>query len=319
MSPEKTKIDEKFLEILSLHTAGSPVDEDIKWTNLTLNQICEKMTEANAPVTRYQAKQLLKRHKFVRRTMRKSRTMKEVKNRNKQFIKIAKLRKEYEDAGDPIISIDSKKKEYIGDFYREGSFYGTVPQYVYDHDFNSFADGVVIPHGIYDVRRNEGHITIGTSKDTSEFCCDNLEKWWLEIGKLHYPNAIRLLVLCDGGGSNSSRHYIFKEDLQKLSNKLGIKIRIAHYPPYTSKYNPIEHRMFCHVTRACLGVVFSSVEIVKDLIAQTKTTTGLRVTVSINDKVYKTKRKYSKGFKENMKIRFDEVLGCWNYYAFPIP
>ena len=123
--------------------------------------------------------------------------------------------------------------------------------------------------------------------------------------------------MADGGGSNSSRHYIFKEDLQKLSNEIGIEIRMAHYPPYTSKYNPIEHRLFCHITSACKGVVFSSVDVVKSLVDKTSTSTGLKVLSTIKNKVYATGRKVRENFKENMKIVFDDYLGKWNYKAVP--
>jgi Rhodopirellula transposase DDE domain len=124
-------------------------------------------------------------------------------------------------------------------------------------------------------------------------------------------------MLADGGGSNSSRHYIFKEDLQKLANEIGIEIRIAHYPPYTSKYNPIEHKLFCHVTRACAGAVFTSIEVAKWFIDQTSTSKGLKVFTSINDKVYKTARKATEDFRKNIPIVFDEYLGKWNYRAIP--
>jgi hypothetical protein len=188
---------------------------------------------------------------------------------------------------------------------------------VYDHDFNTFSNGVVIPHGIYDVKHNEGYITLGNSKDTSEFCCDCIRDWWEEYGKENYNQANSILVLADGGGSNSSRHYIFKEDLQKMVNEIGIEIRMAHYPPYTSKYNPIEHRLFCHVTAACKGTVFSSIDVVKSLVDKTSTSKGLKVVSAIKDKVYATTRKVSQKFKENMKIRFDDYLGKWNYRAIP--
>jgi len=186
-----------------------------------------------------------------------------------------------------------------------------------DHDFNSFADGVVVPHGIYDVKRNEGYITLGISKDTSEFCCECIKDWWVNYGKNNYPLGDSILALADGGGSNSSRHYIFKEDLQKLAHEIGIEIRMAHYPPYTSKYNPIEHRLFCHVTKACKGTVFSNVEVVKSLVDKTSTSTGLKVFSSIKNKVYATARKVSESFKENMSIVFDDYLGKWNYTAIP--
>ena len=170
---------------------------------------------------------------------------------------------------------------------------------------------------MYDISRNIGYITIGTSGDTSEFACASIRRWWLDYGQIEYKGHTQILILCDGGGSNSSRHYIFKEDLQKLSNELKIEIRIAHYPPYTSKYNPIEHRLFPHITRALQGVVFTSVELVNNLITQTKTATGLKVFSSVLDKVFETGRKYAEGFKDNMKIQFDDYLPNWNYVAVP--
>lgn len=217
----------------------------------------------------------------------------------------------------PIISIDTKKKEQLGNFYRDGKLYTQEEIVVNDHDFSSFGKGPVIPHGIYDSKENDCYMTIGTSKDTSEFACDNIKSWWYEIGRNRYPNASSILILADGGGSNSSRHYIFKEDLQKLADEIGIEIRIAHYPPYTSKYNPIEHRVFCHITRACQGVVFKTLKLVKELIAKTKTTTGLNVMARINDKIYETGKKASEEFREKMPIIFDDFLGKWNYRAVP--
>jgi len=243
--------------------------------------------------------------------------MKRVEHRNEQFENIVRLKAEYVAAGNPVVSIDTKKKEYLGNFYRDGHLYTTEEIQVYDHDFNSQALGVVIPHGIYDMQRNTGYINLGISHDTGEFACDCVRNWWVNQGRFAYPNATSILVLCDGGGSNSSRHYIFKQDLQALADELGIDIRIAHYPPYTSKYNPIEHRLFPHVTRACQGVVFTSVELVKDLMQKTHTRKGLTVTVQIVDKVYQKGRKVAKDFKETMRIVFDEFLPQWNYTAVP--
>ena len=153
--------------------------------------------------------------------------------------------------------------------------------------------------------------------DTTEFACDCFRNWWYNEGRFQYPNATSILVLCDGGGSNSSRYSIFKEDLQKLADEIGVEIRIAHYPPYCSKHNPIEHRLFPHVTRACQGVIFKSIELVKELMEKTSTSTGLKVTVQIIDKVYALKRKVADDFKENMRIVFDAFLPQWNYTAVP--
>ena len=138
-----------------------------------------------------------------------------------------------------------------------------------------------------------------------------------QSGTSAYPRATSILLLCDGGGSNSSSQYLFKEDLQRLVDRIGIEIRVAHYPPYTSKYNPIEHRLFPHLTRVCRGLIFTSVELVKALMEKATTRTGLHVTVDILDKVYQTGRKYAEGFKENMKIVFDEILPKLNYRAVP--
>ena len=167
------------------------------------------------------------------------------------------------------------------------------------------------------MRLNVGYIQLGTSHDTSEFACDSFRHWWYTYGRQHYPNATAILVLCDGGGSNSSRYYIFKQDLQELADEIGIAIRIAHYPPYCSKYNPIEHRLFPHVTRACLGVIFTSRELVKELMEKTSTQTGLKAFVHIIDQVYETGRKVAAGFKDNMRIVFDDFLPQWNYRALP--
>ena len=149
------------------------------------------------------------------------------------------------------------------------------------------------------------------------FACDSIRDWWTHYGSIQYPKASSILILCDGGGSNSSRHYLFKQDLQALVNELGIEIRIAHYPPYTSKYNPIEHRLFPHLTRVCEGVIFRSVDVVKDLMGTAKTKTGLKVFTTILDKVYQTGRKVTQGFKESMEIVFDTDLPKWNYTAKP--
>ena len=158
---------------------------------------------------------------------------------------------------------------------------------------------------------------MGNSHDTSEFACDSFRKWWWTYGCVDYPDATSILVLCDGGGSNSSRHHIFKQDLQDLSDEIGVEIRIAHYPPYCSKYNPIEHRLFPHLTRACQGVLFTSIDVVKHLMAKTKTTRGLKVFVHLLEKVYHTGRKAAEAFKQNMPIVHDDFLSQWNYRTVP--
>lgn len=145
----------------------------------------------------------------------------------------------------------TQKKEFIGKLYRAGHLYTqAAPVEVFDHDWPSLAEGIAIPHGIYDLSLNRGYIQLGNSHDTSAFACDSLQYWWDHHGSSQYPQATSVLLLCDAGGSNNARHYLFKQDIQQLANTIGLEIRVAHYPPYTSKYNPIEHRLFPHLTRA---------------------------------------------------------------------
>jgi len=310
-------LEENFLRVLQDHTAGDPMRQDVKWTDLTQGQIADRLAEAGTAVSTTVVKQLLRRHRYVKRKARKSKAMGQHRHRNQQFENIARLKREYLAAGNPVVSMDTKKKELLGNFYREGRLYTQGVIETFDHDFPSAASGVVIPHGLYDVQRNRGHVNLGTSHDTSEFACDSLRHWWEGQGRASYPRATSLLLLCDGGGSNSATQYLFKEDLQRLVDRLGIEIRVAHYPPYCSKYNPIEHRLFPHLTRACQGVIFHTVELVKGLMERARTATGLEVTVGILDKVYRTGRRYAVDFKETMRIVFDDVLPKWNYRAIP--
>jgi len=213
--------------------------------------------------------------------------------------------------------VSIQKKELIGNLFRDGKIYTFETVEVFDHDFPTLAEGVGVPHTLYGIERNEAYVTIGTSRDTSEFACDSIRNWWYNYGINHYSDATSILMLMDGGGSNSSRHYIFKQDLQALVEEIGIEIRIAHYPPYTSKWNPIEHRVFPHITRSLQGVILTTHQLMKELIEKTTTKTGLKVVACIVNKVYKTGRKVAKGFKESMRIVFDEKMRAWNYVAIP--
>ena len=313
-------IEANFHKVLEDHTAGDPMRLEVKWTNLSRRQIAKRMGELGTPVSRDVVSQWLKKQGYRRRKAVKKKTMgPRHPDRNAQFENIGRLKKNYLKVGLPVISIDTKKKELIGDFHRDGVIDGQEPIVVNDHDFGSMGSGTVIPHGIYDVGRNQGFVHLNTSHDTTEFACDSIAWWWTEHGRKLYPGADSICLLCDGGGSNSSNKYLFEEDLQGLADRLGIEIRVAHYPPYCSKYNPIERRLFPHVTRACQGVLFDSVATVKRLLEKTSTATGLGVVVEVLDKVYQTGRAYTEGFKESMKIVFDALLPKWNYRAVPSP
>jgi hypothetical protein len=188
--------------------------------------------------------------------MNKCKTLKEVGNRDEQFEYIAQIKQEFTDNQLPVLSIDSKKKEMTGNFYRAGKVYCTEAQEVNDHDFNSFSEGAAIPHGIYDVSKNTCYLSIGTSRDTAEFVGDNIDYHWNTSIKEHYPNAKKMLILCDGCGSNNSNHYVVKEQFKLLEERLQIEIVVAHYPPCCSKWNPIEHRAFSFISKKWQGVVF---------------------------------------------------------------
>jgi len=295
------------------------MNADVKWTNLSRRQIARRLKEMGTPVSRRIVRQLLRRHGYRRRKAFKNKAMGQHPDRNAQFENIARLKKEYLAAGLPVLSIDTKKKELLGNFHRDGVIDTQETIQTNDHDFSSKGGGVVIPHGLYDVGLNQGYVNLNTSHDTTELACDSIAAWWEQHGRKLYPRAKKVLLLCDGGGSNSATKYVFKEDLQKLANRLGLEIRVAHYPPYCSKYNPIEHRMFAHVSRACRGVIFHTLETAKHYMEKTETTTGLKVLVGILHKAYETGRTYVAGFKKTMKIVFDDLLPKWNYTARPEP
>ena len=290
---------------------------ELKWTNLSRRQIARRMGEAGPPVGRHVVSQLLYKHGYRRRKALKGKTMGHHQDRDAQFEKIARLKRRCLEAGLPVISIDTKKKELPGDFFREGKIDTRETVTTNDHDFASAGKGTVIPHGVYDVGRNPGFIHLNTSRDTGELACDSIAAWWERDGRAAYPGTKLLLVLCDGGGSNGASRYVFKEQLERLADRLGVEIRVAHYPPHCSKYNPIEHRLFCHVTRACRGVIFDTLEVARHYIGKTETATGLRVTVGVLEKVYETGLTCTEGFKETMDIVFDKLLPKWNYRALP--
>lgn len=198
-------IDDVFLEVLRLNTAGDPMKENVKWTDLTRAQIIKAMGKKGFKISKNIVRNSLKKHKFVKRKMQKSQSTGFSKDRNKQFLKIANLRKKYEREDSPVISIDTKKKGNIGNLYRDGKLECIETITVYDHDYPHLAEGKVIPYTIYDLNNNEAFVYIGTSHDTCDFVCDAIKAWWNTRGKKHYPEATSILCLADSGGSNSSR------------------------------------------------------------------------------------------------------------------
>jgi len=310
-------IDAAFLDIVRPHTAGDPMRVGVLWTNLSLRRLAKALATRGFRVSVKVVTQLLDKHDLGRRKALKKRSLKHHPQQDRQFHIIAHYRSVYENAGNPILSMDTKKKELIGNFFRAGHAYTQKIVETIDHDFPSLASGVIYPHGLYDLQRNHGHLNVGISHDTSPFACDSIAYWWDNFGLSNYPHATSLLLFCDGGGSNGANRYIFKYGLEKLADRIGLEIRVCHYPPYESKYNPIEHRFFPHVTRACEGVIFDAVEKALEKMAEASTTTGLTTTVHLLEGEYKTGEKAPKHYKKTMRIVFDDELPAWNYRAVP--
>lgn len=295
--------------------AGSPVVPDERWTNRSADDLAAEIRDQGFQVCGDTMRRILKEDLGLsRRRAVKDEAGSDFEFRNEQFEHIADLRKEYEERDWPIISIDTKKKEIIGNFGREGQAYTDTHVIVEDHDFVT-SEQRLVPYGIYDLRGNEGFVLLSLGSDTSQLACDAVWRWWKRMGQERYWYASRMLVLCDCGGSNGYRLNVFKEELCNLASRMDCNLQIAHYPPGCSKYNPIEHRMFCHVTRAMRGAVLKSLDVAKWFISRTKTSTGLRVTVEIARKTYTKGLKASKEFLSKNPIQFSSFLPQLNYTA----
>lgn len=306
---------EVFDDIVEAHTAGLPQDDSVRWVSLTIPQIRGIFKERGIDISDYHVRQMVAVRGFKKRSFVKSRTLKDDKDRDAQFRKINSLTEQCLSQGIPVLSIDTKKHEMIGNFKRSGKVICKGHPKALDHDFLSFADGKIVPHVIYDIAANTGYLTIGTSHDTAKFVCDNIARVWTEHLQWQYPDADTVCLLCDGGGANSCLHHIFKQELMRLPRTIGMNILVIHYPPYCSKYNPIEHRMFAPITRSWSGAPLLSVEMARQRAASTKTSKGLKVYATINDKSYETKTPIEATFESDKQkyIIFDDCMPKWNY------
>ncbi len=238
-------------------------------------------------------KRILRANNYKKRKPAKSIAIGKSPNRAQQFEIIFFLIALFTDMdNNPIISIDTKKKEVLGQLTRNRALLSKNGKAfpVFDHDFSYLATGKAIPHGIFDIKLNKGYISIGNSHETAAFIMDNLDWWWQDFGQYAYPHATTILILCDSGGANGHRHHLFKKCLQEWAKKIGKRLVIAHYPPYCSKFNPIERRLFAHVHRTIDNTILTDLKQVKELMLKTSTTKGLAVEVRINDVFYPTKQ-----------------------------
>ena len=310
-----------ILEYVEQNTAGSPTDETIKWTHLRVCDIALHLQKSyQEEVGTECIKRILYENGYRKRKPAKTLATGESPPRSEQFRIISFLLALFRlMEANPIISIDTKKKEVLGTLTRDEAVLtkGDEPISVYDHDYPYLGRGKVIPHGIYDVQLNEGYLSLGSSHETAEFVVDNLEWWWESFGKYEYPKATRILILCDSGGANGYRHHLFKKCLQKLARKIGKKLVIAHYPPYCSKYNPIERRLFAQVHRTIKEVILTDLEQVKTLMKKTATKTGLSVEVRINSQDYALKQPSKAEEVDEKRILRHPTLPKLSYTILP--
>jgi len=302
-------------------TAGDPMT-GLKWTRKTTEKIAAELQSAGIDVCARTVARLLRRLGYSLRVNHKklSRVSKTTtpQERDAQFAYIAELRESFAARGLPMISVDTKKKELVGLFKNPGVAWSDHPVEVNDHDFPSDAIGKAIPYGIYDVQANCGTIYVGTSRDTPLFAVDSVETWWLQEGRIKYPNAKGLAILADGGGSNGSRCRAWKHGLQRrLAQRHGLNVTVAHYPPGASKWNPIEHKLFSEISKNWAGRPLDSYQTVLNYIRTTTTKTGLVVKAHFVDRQYETGIKITDAQMKQLPITWHESLPRWNYTLIP--
>jgi hypothetical protein len=303
-------------------TAGDPVS-GCKWTRKTTAKIAQQLKRVGIRLSPKTVGRLLKQMKFSLRLNLKClesgmRNPPDPRQRDQQFRYIRRQIRTYSSEGLPVISVDSKSRELIGQFHQSGCKWSQEPIRVYDHDFPSDAKGIALPYGIYDLSRNEGFVCVGTSRDTSQFAVDSIRMWWLKAGSFIYPDADRLLILADCGGSNSYRTRLWKHQLQvAFCNRFGLEVKVCHYPPGSSKWNPIEHRMFSFISKNWAGQPLRDYETVLKFIRATKTTTGLKIRALLNRKQYLKGIRISDQQMKNVMLKRYTLRPNWNYAICP--
>ncbi len=303
-------------------TAGDPIT-GLKWTRKTTEKIAAELNLYGITVCANTVSKLLKSMGFSLKVNHKK-LVSGITNppdpdtRNKQFEYIKNLRNQFTKEKNPIISVDTKKKELIGQFKNDGQIWVKKSIGVNDHDFPSDATGKAVPYGIYDILNNRGSIFVGTSSDTPAFAVDSVESWWLKEGVNRYPKANKILILADSGGSNSSRSRVWKYKLhKKMCNEHNLTVSVCHYPPGTSKWNPIEHRLFAEISKNWAGKPLDSFETVLKYIRTTETLSGLLVKAYFVRNKYKIGEKVSNKKMKSIPIKENADLPLWNYILKP--
>lgn len=314
------ELNNHILQIIDGSTYGNP-EKVLSYTTMSLRTIQEKLAENfNEMISFRSIGTILEKLGYSKQANQKMLQVGEPHpDRNQQFEFINSKAGYFLGQGLPVISVDTKKKENIGNFKNNGQEYRKSgdPRKVLDHDFPIPELGKVAPYGVYVLNDNTGFVNLGTDHDTAEFAVESIFRWWTTIGKNTFPHADKIYINCDNGGSNGSRLHLWKYGLQQFANITGLEIHVSHFPPGTSKWNKIEHRLFCYITRSWQGKPLIDIETVVQLISNTTTSKGLKVICQVDNNKYELSRKVSDEDFENINIISEETLGDWNYIIRP--
>lgn len=299
-------------------TRGDP-QSPLRWTCKSVRKLATELHQEGHQVSPQVVSELLASAGYSLQGTRKTREGAQHPDRNAQFEHLSARVQDFQRRGQPVISVDAKKKELVGDFRNAGREWHRQgqPPLVRVYDFVDNDLGKALPYGVYDMGANEGWVSVGVTHDTPAFAVATIRAWWLEMGTARYPQAKELLVIADSGGSNSARARLWKYELQRLADEFGLLIGVSHLPPGTSKWNKIEHRMFCHITRNWRGQPLESRELVVNLIGNTTTEKGLRIHAELDTKQYPTGIKISNGDMEALHLEREAFHGEWNYTLIP--
>ena len=312
---KRPKLTERLHKVMEDATAGDPTSS-VKWTRKSTRAVGRALQ-----VSHTKAWRMLRAHRYRLRFNRKRLTRRSPPHRDEQFRQIVRLKKLFARQGQPIISVDAKKRELVGVFKNSGRTWRRTPRDVNIYDFPSEADAVAIPYGIYDVTRGDGFVVVGTSHNTPAFAANAVCTWWRLAGRSAHPGAQELLILADSGGSNGARAFAWKSGLQQFANKTGLRIRVAHYPPGASKWNPVEHRLFGPISINWAGQPLVDLSTVCQLIRHTRTTSGRRCRVFLDRKAWPTQKERGSSNARTARaaqpvaIRHGRVLPRLNYTA----
>jgi len=319
---KKTALDTNLVkaveDIVTPHTMGDPV-KPLLWTSKSLRNIAEQLTKKGFKISHKLVGIILKEAGYSLQSNRKTDEGSSHEDRDAQFIYINDLVNEFMRSSAPVISVDCKKKELIGNFRNAGIDWipKKNPTKVKVYDFVDKELGKAVPYGVYDIGNNEGWVSVGISHDTASFAVATIRSWWFEMGQEKFKDTKKILITADGGGSNSSRNKLWKKELEILATELGVQISVCHFPPGTSKWNKIEHRLFAHITMNWKAKPLTSIQVVVDLIGATKTTKGLKVKAKIDNKTYEKGIIVTDEELKNINIVRNEFHGEWNYSITP--